>query len=314
MHLDSLEYLLTVAKQGSFTKAAKSISISQQGLSKSIKHLEDEIGIKLLDRSEKSVVLTKEGIELLPEIEGALKAYDDFRKAARRIRKKGSGQDKPVRILVNAFFSVRLLPALSEDLSSINMDNILISEMELTDIVKRVRQKPHESAGMVNTTPSFEDDLPKDDSICFEKLFSIRMMICASTKLLSPRIKVLTRKQLADLPISYYNAPLLKESIKPFLDYYKPTNIISHTSNEGELFNMAAAGKTALISDTLTAYINRDNRNLVFFPIDKAVFCNVGFIYSLKPEIGEGQRRYIDAVRECLKMQLKNYIKRNPPV
>jgi len=61
MQLRDIEYVLSVAEAGSFSKAAKLLYISQPALSKSILRLEDELGVKLFIRHNNSTSLTRAG-------------------------------------------------------------------------------------------------------------------------------------------------------------------------------------------------------------------------------------------------------------
>lgn len=64
MDLRVLRYFLTVAKEQSFTKAAKQLNITQPTLSRQLAALEEELGAKLFDRSGHSITLTNEGLLL----------------------------------------------------------------------------------------------------------------------------------------------------------------------------------------------------------------------------------------------------------
>ena len=65
MTLQQLVYLTTVAECGNVTEAAEKLYISQPSLSTAIQNLEKEMGIKAFVRSNKGVVATREGEELL---------------------------------------------------------------------------------------------------------------------------------------------------------------------------------------------------------------------------------------------------------
>ena len=54
MELQTLRNFIEIADHGSITAAARTLGISQPGLSRQLKDLEKELGVKLLDR--KSVV------------------------------------------------------------------------------------------------------------------------------------------------------------------------------------------------------------------------------------------------------------------
>lgn len=64
MDLRVLRYFLMVAKEQSFTKAAKQLNITQPTLSRQLAALEEDLGAKLFDRGGQSVTLTNEGLLL----------------------------------------------------------------------------------------------------------------------------------------------------------------------------------------------------------------------------------------------------------
>ncbi|MBP1535827.1 MAG: LysR family transcriptional regulator [Ruminococcus sp.] len=59
--LKQIRYFQSVVKLGSFTEAAEEHYISQSAISQQIKALEDELGVKLLERKKRSFTLTKAG-------------------------------------------------------------------------------------------------------------------------------------------------------------------------------------------------------------------------------------------------------------
>lgn len=65
MELRQLECFVRTAELGSFTKAAALLHISQPALSKSIRQLEEQLGVQLFDRNGKKVSLNKTGADVL---------------------------------------------------------------------------------------------------------------------------------------------------------------------------------------------------------------------------------------------------------
>jgi DNA-binding transcriptional LysR family regulator len=96
--LNVLSAFVAVAEERSFTKAAKRLNVSQSALSHAIRGLEEEIGLRLLARTTRSVAPTDPGEELLRSLKPAL---TDIRAALGKI----SGQrDTPagrVRLVVS---------------------------------------------------------------------------------------------------------------------------------------------------------------------------------------------------------------------
>lgn len=61
MDLKQLNYFVTIVEEGNITAASKKLHISQPPLSTQLKLLEEELGIKLLDRGSRKIVLTEAG-------------------------------------------------------------------------------------------------------------------------------------------------------------------------------------------------------------------------------------------------------------
>ena len=65
MTIQQCKYVLSIANTGSFNEASKQLFIAQSTLSLSIKSLEQELGIRIFDRSANGVYLTEEGSEFV---------------------------------------------------------------------------------------------------------------------------------------------------------------------------------------------------------------------------------------------------------
>lgn len=67
MQLRDIQYVLTIADEGGFSKAAERLYVSQPALSQSVQRLEEELGVKLFDREKNKVSLTFAGSKFLEE-------------------------------------------------------------------------------------------------------------------------------------------------------------------------------------------------------------------------------------------------------
>lgn len=76
MELRTLKYFLVVAREGSLTKAAKYLHVTQPTLSVQMKQLEEELGKQLFTRSNYSINLTEEGMKLKKRAEDILELVD----------------------------------------------------------------------------------------------------------------------------------------------------------------------------------------------------------------------------------------------
>ena len=69
---------LEVVTRGSFSKTAAALGYTQSAISQMIAALEDEVGVRLLQRSRRGVQLTPEGMTLLPQIQQLVRQYRTF--------------------------------------------------------------------------------------------------------------------------------------------------------------------------------------------------------------------------------------------
>ncbi len=85
-NLNDLAAFLAVAREGSFTRAAAKLGVSQSALSHSLKGLEARLGVRLLTRTTRSVLPTEAGERLVrtlaprfDEIDAELAALTEYR-------------------------------------------------------------------------------------------------------------------------------------------------------------------------------------------------------------------------------------------
>jgi LysR family carnitine catabolism transcriptional activator len=105
--LSSLRLFLQVARSLSFSETARMANLSQPALSRTIKLLEDDLGVRLFDRNSRNVRLSSAGEALLPTVE---RLTADFDQAFRELQQTFQGERG--RVVVGALPSVaaHLLP------------------------------------------------------------------------------------------------------------------------------------------------------------------------------------------------------------
>ncbi len=92
MELRHFRYFVAVAEEENVSRAALKLHVSQPGLSRQIRDLEDEIGFSLFERSAKSVRLTKAGKVFLTGAREVLLHAEEAVKKARAISGDISGE------------------------------------------------------------------------------------------------------------------------------------------------------------------------------------------------------------------------------
>jgi len=91
LELYQLRSFAAVAATGHLTRAAERLHLSQPALSAHIRALEDELGVRLFERTASGMTLTRAGQELLQHARGIISAAEQMRRAALAMRGALSG-------------------------------------------------------------------------------------------------------------------------------------------------------------------------------------------------------------------------------
>lgn len=134
--LRQLRAFLAVARRGSFSRAAEDIGVSQSALSLSVRHLENELGLKLLDRTTRQVTLTNIGETLVAT---SSRLIDELDVTLRELR--DIGQQRRGRVVMACVPSVArgLMPKCVEYCSE-KWPNISLSinDIAASEVVRKV--------------------------------------------------------------------------------------------------------------------------------------------------------------------------------
>src|SRR5688572_33500590 len=91
MNLRDLQYLVALAENKHFGKAAAACFVSQPTLSTQIRKLEEELGVALVERAPRKVMLTAAGQEIAERARRIVDDVEQMREAARRSRDPEAG-------------------------------------------------------------------------------------------------------------------------------------------------------------------------------------------------------------------------------
>lgn len=133
-NLRDLGAFVVVAEEGSFTRAAARLGVSQSALSQTIRGLEERLGVRLLNRSTRSVAPTEAGDRLFARVQPALLEINEGLAQLSELREKPAGT---IRITADEFAVHHVLwPALERflpDYPDIRIE--LTTDYGRTDIV-----------------------------------------------------------------------------------------------------------------------------------------------------------------------------------
>jgi DNA-binding transcriptional LysR family regulator len=114
MEIYQLKTFVTVAREGSITRASELLFLSQPAVSAHIKAMEDELGLELFERTPRGMSLTGNGAKLLAKADQMIAMQRDFIDEARRIKGRVSGK---IRLGSNRSASAQVLGKLLTRLS-----------------------------------------------------------------------------------------------------------------------------------------------------------------------------------------------------
>lgn len=213
MELHQLEYFLAVAKYHNFTRAADEISVSQSSLSQQISKLEDELGIRLFERTTRTVLLTPAGNGFLTH---ANKVLSEIVMAKRTIQEYISVEKGHIKIgvfpAVGHYDIISLIASFYKSFPGIKLD---LLEAECEDLMDKLHKSVIDVAFLSEARP--------DPQLQFSPLISDELVLV--TSLLHP---LATRQTIELQDISEAKFILFHPNsglYKNFIDACKNANI-----------------------------------------------------------------------------------------
>jgi len=130
-----MQAFVAIAERSSFATAAKQLGVSRSSLSETMRGLEDKLGVRLLNRTTRSVALTQIGERLLAEVRPVLDGFGAALESINAFRDKPAGH---IRLTVPRPAAKMVIePVLSKFLQAYPAITLeIVTDSALTDIVR----------------------------------------------------------------------------------------------------------------------------------------------------------------------------------
>lgn len=300
MTITQLYYILAVAEYSNFTKAAKHCLVTQPTLSMQIQKLEDELKIRIFDRTKKPIELTNVGVKIVTQAKTILAEAERVNDIVDQEKGFIGGEFK---LGISNSIMPTLLPLfLKSFISRYPKVKLNIEELKSNDIINKIKEG-NLDGGIVSTPLNLEDI--KERVIFYEKLVGYISE--------NHRLKDKTLIEISDLDI---NDILFKEN-----DDSLRNMVVNMTQNEdttqNNIFNLKSDSIEMLVKltneemgMTVLPYLNtldlktHEIKNLRFFKNPHPAR-EVSLIYS----ISELKIQIINSIHKTISENIKDLIK-----
>ncbi|MCR5784997.1 MAG: LysR family transcriptional regulator [Eubacterium sp.] len=283
MRISDIQLFIEVANNRSLRKTAEQMYITQQGLSRIIDNIENELGAKLLERTARGVNLTKEGQLAFEYFEKIQEDYSALHNALLDCDESAKEEHifyiytSPI---ITEFIIDNLIKHLKKKFPQIQF---IIRENAPSNLIKKVDYY-NNSLCIINLP---ESDLVsnkeiKNENLIFNKIYSEKLMLAVPTASASEYKSPITTKELAtySLIVINWDRNSNDEMMKRLLSDKSSVPIVTNTTNS-RLFNSLLAEDLSCcgITSPFKEYF-QPTPGRTTLPIKDSVTLQYGIIYS----------------------------------
>lgn len=299
MTLQQCRYLIEISKQNSITKAASVLYITQPSISKAIRNLENELRITILDRTNKGVIFTKEGTELLFY---AKMLIDQAESTVYHFNKQKSADLTKLSISSQHYgFAVEALANLMCYLDNMKYE-ITLREGKSTDVIEDVHTN-RSILGILSITNLSHDFFERyfiSKSLIFTPLISLKQHVFLRKEHPLAQLNAITLEQLKDYPYLTYH----KDDV-PLYFAEESVNInavskLVYLRDRGAMNNLLANTNSYNIGSGCISQ-NYMNSNIICIPLKGPNIIKLGLVRRYDVLLPKEISTYIDFLKMALK-------------
>lgn len=263
MELRHLRYFVVVAEELNMRCAAERLNIAQPPLSRQIHDLEDELGVKLFDRSNRKLTLTKAGALFLKETRNIL---SNTQRATQFVQAFSRGESGTLVIAIGP--TAGILGILPSDV--LQQCHKRYPSMEI--IIKQMAPNEQMAALLENRVDIGFIGLRQtelEDVLCFEGILEIEILLVLPEEHPLLNHKRISLGKCVDQPFVFFERSAAPSAHDMFLNLCKTAgftpNIVQRADQPQNLLQLVAAGfGISLVPDFFQNY---PMRGVVFRPL-----------------------------------------------
>ncbi len=277
MTIQQCNYVLTIAKAGSFNEAAKQLFIAQSTLSLSIKSLENELGIKIFERSGNGVFLTDDGSEF---VKYARQIVENSNFVQERYKSPNVHQ-KLFIVTQHYDFIADIFGKMLGEMPDCDY-NFALKEIQTHDVISEI-EKSHSDIGVIAIKGSDSDILKRyinKKGVTFTPVLKAAPHIYMRKEHPLANREKLTRADLRDYPyIAYeqgeHNTPFFTEELTQGI----PGNKLVTISDRATLMNVLMISDSYTIgTGIMPSALNKGY--IVSVPLESDDFYMIGYLLN----------------------------------
>lgn len=224
MNIEQLEYIVEISKTNSVSIASENLHVSQSAISQSISRIENELGVKIFNRSRMGSFPTDKGSKIIEKAFEILQKVEELKLEAKSQQVDLQGELK-ISIIPNMMMLLfNTLSSFKKDHPHVNVELIEKGSGEVLEDLKENKV----DLGLL----TINDELLKaSDYLFFEKLVDGELKIFVGKEHSLSNRETITAKELIHYPLVLFKSKYIKKVVSDLSNMYGNLNILFTTDS-----------------------------------------------------------------------------------